>query len=74
MAEDTREIAKVIQINEGKVREHPSEMVRGSVEKTLKRDAADGSRAAVLGDALRVNGGTEKHPRPARAQAERKRS
>ena len=37
-------------------------MVRGSVEKTLKRDAAGGSRAAVLGDALRANGGTEKRP------------
>jgi len=35
MAEDTREIGKVIQIDEGKVREHLSEMVRGSVEETL---------------------------------------
>ena len=35
MAEDTREIGKVIQIDEGKVREHLFEMVRGSVEETL---------------------------------------
>ncbi len=35
MGEDTREIGKVIQIDEGKVREHLSEMVRGSVEETL---------------------------------------
>ena len=35
MNEDTRQLGKVIQIDEGKVRDHLSEMVRGSVEETL---------------------------------------
>ena len=35
MSEDKRNVGKVIQINEGAVRDHLSEMVRGSVEDTL---------------------------------------
>jgi hypothetical protein len=35
MEEDTRELGKVIKIDESRIRNHLDEMVRGSVENTL---------------------------------------
>ncbi len=41
--QSSKEAGKIIQIDEGQIRDHLREIVRGSVEETLKRHARGGS-------------------------------